>query len=396
MWILRVLAVSLFHPAHVNLFSDETYRGDARGFEITSIDILVGALFVGARLRRAASPSRAFVIPRIAYALAVLLSAVASPDMLRSSYGVWKLARMYFAFAVLATELVELPMVLAAVQGLAVGVLLEGGIALHQRYVEHVVRVTGSQPHPNSLAMLVNLIAPIAFALFLAGHGRWLAASVFIVAGVCDILTLSRGGMLMFLLGTALVAIVSLARKPTWRKATILTGLAGAGGLVLAWSARTILMRFETAPAESVHARELFVAAAKRMTADHPLGVGINMYSQVLANAEYSAVLGIDPMDRNGIAHNIYWLTAAETGYVGVAAFAFLLGAVYLAALRATLRNGVRGEVALGILVGLTLTYIQGTAEWIFRQSTMSYAFWLVAAIVVGLTHSSRVTNRSA
>jgi len=395
-WMLRVLAVALFHPTHVNLLSDEAYRGDARGFEITSVDLLVAALFVAARLRRAPASPRALVIPRVAYGAAVVLSVLASPDSLRSMYGVWKLARMYFMFAVLAGELVELPMVLAVLQGLSVGVLLEGGLALHQRYFQHVMRVSGSQSHPNSLAMLVNLIAPVAFAIFLAGYGRWVAASVFVAAGVCDILTLSRGGMLMFVLAASMVALGSLARSPSWRKGKILLGGLAVGGATLAWSARTILRRFETAPVESVHARELFVTAAQRMAADHPVGVGINMYSQVLANAEYSAVLGIDKWDRDGIAHHIYWLTAAETGYVGLAAFAILLGAVYVSALRLATRRGLRGEIALGIAVGLTVTYVQGTAEWIFRQSTMSYAFWLFAAIVVGLTHSSKDATKRA
>ncbi len=393
-WMLRILALGLFHPAHVNLLSDEAYRGDARGFEITSVDLLVAALFLAARLRRAPASPRAFVIPRFAYAATVVLSVLASPDALRSLYGVWKLARMYFMFAVVAGELVELPMVLAALQGLSIGVLLEGGLALHQRYFQHVMRVSGAQSHPNSLAMLVNLIAPVAFAIFLAGYGRWLAASVFVAAGVCDILALSRGGMLMFVLASSIVAVASLVRSPSVRKAKILTGGLALSGVVVAWSARTILRRFETAPVESVRARELFVAAAERMAAGHPLGIGINMYSQVLGNAEYSAVLGIDPWDRTGIAHHIYWLTAAETGYVGLAAFVVLLGAVYVAALRLATRRGLRGEIALGIVAGLTVTYVQGTAEWILRQSTMSYAFWLFAAIVAGLTHSSKDATR--
>ncbi len=389
-WTLRALAAALFQPVHVNFFSDETYRGDARGFEITSVDVIVLALFFAARWRRAPAAPRAFVAPRIAYAATVLVSVLASDDALRSMYGAWKLARMYFAFAVLAGELVELPMVLAALQGLSFGVLVQGGFALYQRYFEHVMRVTGMQSHPNSLAMLVNLIAPVAFAIFLSGRGRWLAAAVFAVAGVCDILTLSRGGMLMFLLAAILVAIGSLARFASWRKGKILASLAVAAVFVLAWSARTILLRFETAPVESLRAREIFVDAAQRMAMDHPLGVGINMYSQVLSTSEYSAVLGIDKADRGGIAHHIYWLTAAEVGFVGLAAFLFLLGAVYLAALRGATRPGLRGEIALGIVVGLTVTYVQGTAEWILRQSTMSYAFWLFAAIVVGLSHSAK------
>jgi hypothetical protein len=36
-------------------------------------------------------------------------------------------------------------------------------------------------------------------------------------------------------------------------------------------------------------------------------------------------------------------------------------------------------------LAGLTVTYLQGTAEWIARQTTMSYCFWLFAAIACAL-----------
>ena len=118
---------------------------------------------------------------------------------------------------------------------------------------------------------------------------------------------------------------------------------------------------------------------------DHAVAVGIGLHHTYDMGAR-----------RDGIAHHIYWLTAAETGYVGLAAFAILLGAVYVSALRLATRRGLRGEIALGIAVGLTVTYVQGTAEWIFRQSTMSYAFWLFAAIVVGLTHSSKDATKRA
>ena len=52
--------------------------------------------------------------------------------------------------------------------------------------------------------------------------------------------------------------------------------------------------------------------------------------------AEYQArhICRIEPGDRNGIAHHIYWLTAAELGYGGVAAYVLLLVVVWGSALR--------------------------------------------------------------
>jgi hypothetical protein len=381
--VAGLIAFDLFNPAHINLISEETYRGDSRGIEITTVDLLVLALYVAQTRRGRAAPSgRRFLFARLLYFAAVLASMTASPDVLRSIYSVWKLTRMYFAFSVLATAFVEMDLVWGALQGLAFGVVWQGAIALYQKYALHMVRVTGAQSHPNSLAMLVNFIAPVAFALLLSGAGTRVTLLVFGLAGACDVFSLSRGGMMMFALGAVLVAVVSLRRGVTPRKVRILSGMGVAGVAGLAWSAKTIIQRFTEAPKESELAQKLFNMAARAMADDHPFGIGINMYSYVLSHAGYADRFHIDPGDRDGIAHHIYWLTAAETGYVGLAAYLILLGTVYVAAVRAACERTLRGDIALGIVVGLTVTYMQGTAEWIGRQTTMAYCFWLFAAMI--------------
>jgi hypothetical protein len=384
-----VLAFDLFNPLHINLISDEHYRGDSRGIEVTTVDLIVLALFLANRARAGVPKTHRLGLVRLFYLGAVLLSATATPDLLRTSFSVWKLLRMFFAFDVLATAFVELELVQGALMGLACGVVSQGLQALWQKYVHHMVRVMGSQSHPNSLAMIVNLVAPVAFALILANRARGIAVVVFVFAAMCDIFSLSRGGMMMFVLGSGLVVAGSLLREVNGRKIKIVTGLVGAAMLVLAKSADTIVKRFTEAPKESEQARKLFNAAAQMMADEHTFGVGINMYSYSLDIGRYADRLHIEPGDRNGIAHHIYWLTAAEIGYVGLVAYAVLLVAVYVSALRAIRFRGVRGEIALGITAGLTVTYLQGTAEWIARQSTMSYCFWLFAAILASF-HAAR------
>jgi hypothetical protein len=205
---------------------------------------------------------------------------------------------------------------------------------------------------------------------------------VFAIAGACDVFTLSRGGMMMFAFAAVAVAAASLARGVTPRKTRILTWIGAVGLAGVAWSLPTIIQRFTSAPKESELARKLFNLAARAMADEHPFGIGMNMYSYVLSHAGYADRFAIDPGDRDGIAHHIYWLTAAETGYVGLCAYLLLLGAVYVSALRAAWRRDVTGEIAVGVVVGLTVTYLQGTAEWIARQTTMAYCFWLLAALV--------------
>ena len=45
----------------------------------------------------------------------------------------------------------------------------------------------------------------------------------------------------------------------------------------------------------------------------------------------------------------------------------------------------VAGDIAVGLVAGFAVTYIQGTAEWIARQTNQSYVFWMLAAVAVAL-----------
>lgn len=395
--VIGLIAFDLFNPQHINIVSDENYRGDSRGIEVTTVDLMILAMFVCQRLRKQPGfGGTRFVGIRLAYLTAVLLSFTATPDAFRSFYSLWKLLRMFFAFDVLATAFADMGLLSAGLYGLAAGVISQGLMAFRQKYVFHMVRVVGSQSHPNSLAMICNLAFPVAFALLLSGKGRRVALITVAIAGLCDIFSLSRGGMMMFVLASAIVFTGSFLRGMTRRKVTVLALSVVAGIAVLAKSADTIINRFVNAPKESEQARVLFNAAAKMMANEHPFGIGINQYSNVLDHGGYADRLGIAAVDRNGIAHHIYWLTAAELGYFGLATFLLMLGTVLVVGMRSARIPGVRGDVALGLVAGLTVTYLQGTAEWIMRQTTFSYAFWLVAAMIASIWTWGKANRRPA
>jgi hypothetical protein len=385
--IATLLAFVIFDPVDVNIISEETYRGDSRGIEITNVDLLMLSLWGSCpKNRPAEAPAwTALIIPRALYLTALLLSFTETPDALKSSYSVWKLLRMYLFFSVMSGVLRDPKMMAAVLRGLAGGVIWQGVLSLYQKYALHAVRVIGSQSHPNSLAMLVNLVGPLGLALTLSGLGDRSAALVVASAAMCDVFSLSRGGMMMFLAASGFSVAASIIRKPTGRKIGLVVagGLAGLGGVIKAWD--TIVNRFLHAPKESEEARVLFNKAASMMAKDHTFGVGINMYSHVLEHGGYGARLNIEPGDRNGIAHHIYWLTTAETGYFGVSTYVLLLAAVLGNAARSMGKPDGRGDLAIGLVAGLTVTYTQGTAEWIGRQTNMSYLFWLFAAIGVAL-----------
>ncbi len=395
--LVGLMAFSVFHVIDINLISDETYRGDSTGIEVTTIDLVALALFIAQRIRGAAPEGGPkFTWARYIYLGAAVASLLASPIALRSGYSVWKLARMFFAFSVMAVELTDLAQMRAALYGLGAGVISQAVLALEQRYVQGAVRVVGSQAHPNTLAMLVNLVTPVALALWLTGHKKRFNAAVVAAGALCVVMSLSRGGILMFAVGAAVCVIGSLAKEMNLRKLAVVGALMIGGLVVLAKSIDTIIERFTNAPPASEEARALFNRAAEAMVEDRPFfGVGINMYSHVLEHGGYADRFELARVDRNGVAHHIYWLTAAELGYVGLVAYLALLLVILVTAVRLARLRGLRGDIALGIAAGLFVTYVQGTAEWIARQTPMSYGFWIFAAMLSALA-AKRVTAEAS
>lgn len=378
----------------INFLVDADYRGDARGFEVTLLDLLLLAVYLSQPRRRISSP---FLAARCAYFVVALLSVAAAVEPLFAWFSVWSLVRMYFAFEVVYQTCRSTRLASALLAGLAVGVASQFGLALAQRYLFGAYQSRGFFAHQNSLGSALILVTPTLFALVLARWGGWLYRIAVTGAVLAIVMSLSRGSMAIFSLQLALMAVVSLMRSPTsWKVVILSIGLLGAGGAVLKAS-DTIVDRFTHAPPESGETRSIMNAASSAMLSDHPLGIGINQYSVVGVRGAYFKRAAEDRSGpRNpsgeapqygGIVHNIYWLTAAELGYVGFLAFAWLLLSPLCLAFWHGWRthNDIRGDLLLGISVGLLGLYLHGTLEWTFRQTQISYLFWTMAAIAAAL-----------
>lgn len=374
---------------------EHSYRGESRSLEIAVLDLCAAALFFALPRSDQPAPFRA---ARYSYFLVALFSLSFAPVPIYTAFSLAKILRAFFLFGVV-TRLAEQPKLATALgRGLAVGVIYSTAMALEERYVEHLFQVSGGFGHPNSLGMAVNLVAPIALAVLFAGKGDKLGAATVGGAAICIVLALSRGALLMFGLAGALVVLGSLARRPTRRKVRITLVLALGGLILLGKSGDTIVERFATAPAASVQARDRFEAAAKAMLADHPLGIGLNQYSHVLENGGYADRFGMPPGDRDGLAHQIYWLTAAELGWLGMFAYLWLIVMPWWVAARGALRfkGDLRGDILLGCAAGMTVMHIHGTAEWIARQTSMMYLFWTVAGLAVAMYRGAQRSEEAA
>ena len=93
-------------------------------------------------------------------------------------------------------------------------------------------------------------------------------------------------------------------------------------------------------------------------------------------------------------AHNCYLQMAAETGVVGLAAFGWLLWAIF-ARLFGTIRRvqSEEGFILLGLVVGLLAFAVHAAVDTDFYSLRQAALFWTLAGLAVGF--SARVTPAS-
>jgi O-antigen ligase len=91
---------------------------------------------------------------------------------------------------------------------------------------------------------------------------------------------------------------------------------------------------------------------------------------------------------RGSNVHNVYWLVAAETGYIGLVAFVAFLVHPLIAAFRCSSRHrrDPRGDLLLGLGGALLVVYIHSFEEWIFVVFEPQYLLAIVIGLVAGLT----------
>ena len=370
-------------------------RGDSMGLEITVVDFVALVALAAMARRHAPIPYRV-VAPL--YLLTVVTSMLFAPWPLVGWFSIWKLARFLLLMTALAWAFEDPRRPPAWLKGVCLGLALQFVQAFQQRFVEGLDQAVGTFPHQNSMGMAIDLIVPIVLAIALAGQGGLAAWTTLALGAACVVLALSRGALVMMGIAVIAVYVMSSTRRFTLKKNLIALGGLLAAGILLAVSFESIVHRFETAPVESEVGRELYVEEARIILADHPFGVGINQWSYVSSRQRYGERAGLEPQDRGGLAHNIYWLTLAELGYHGFVAFILLIAAPFRWALPSVWRHraDIRGDVLLGAIVALAVTHAHGTLEWAWRQTQVGYVYFSVTALVWALARQLSGPRRPA
>ena len=358
------------------------------GLEVTVVDVFTIAAFFS--LPRARSPFP-FGLPLLLYILAVCLSVLQADEPVAAIFYVWQVLRVSLLLLVVARICVEPDMPVYLLKGMALGLCLQVLVVVWQRFGLGIVQTAGTFAHQNTLGLVSHFVVFPHLALLLAGRRGWQVAVVPLAGAVVAVLTTSRAALLYACLGIVATYLLSSIRRWTLRK-----GLIGISAFLLAAALVPLVMasfekRFELNPLieHEYDERAAFNRTAALILGEHPFGVGVNHYVYVAKNFGYSERGGVAPVEgsRNNIVHNAYWLTAAETGYPGLAAFVLMLAYPLLVAFRVGWRNrGTRrGDLLIGLGVALLIVYAHSGVEYIVFTKEAQYLFVITVGMVLGL-----------
>jgi O-antigen ligase len=399
-WVLvgfLPFGIGVFH-LYMAVISWAGWGGYVKGLEISVLDILALALYLS--LPRG-GPALPFRLSMALYFFAVLLSIFDARVPMAALFYAWQLARMFLVYTVVAKASAQDQRVVPALlTGMALGLCLEAGDAVWERFVGGVLQAGGTMGHQNLLGLTSHFALFPWIALLLAGERGWRPVVAPLAGLIVAALTVSRATV--GLVGGGFIVLFGLSAKRRWtpRKAMLLCAGAGAACLLAPFILSSFQQRFsEQVQGSNYDERAAFEKAAALMISDHPMGVGANNYVMVANIDGYNNRAGVASISGSDSAnvHNIYYLVAAETGYVGLVTFALVLLQPLVVAFRASSRNprDRRGDLLLGLGLAMLIVYIHSYFEWVFITYPPQYMFAINAGLVAGLAQQLGYWGRS-
>ncbi|MBV9462604.1 MAG: O-antigen ligase family protein [Verrucomicrobiae bacterium] len=372
------------------------YNGHTWGYETSYMEVLALALlFAG----RGPSVVRGPWLPPgswlwLLYCFAASLSLFNTASLNVSMFAVYKFTKAVVVLMATFHHLREEEDLHHMLVCFAITLGIQALVCLDERYRLHMYQVPGWFEHQNSLVMYSYMLA---LPLLGAGLGpvtlrrALIYLSGFCAGGVCVMASLSRAGMLAFMVGISAVVALSFLDRPTARRFAIVGVFAVIGSLALLLAAKTIINRLhDSGNVASKEVREMLNADSRQMLKDHPIiGTGWNTYA-IMINPPYhygdnfddweiARGHSINRKDPHSISESWYYLLLAETGLVGTGAmFLFFLTTLtwcFLCLLK--FRRTFIGAISIGIFAGLGMIYLQSNYERVLAQPKTLVA-WLI------------------
>jgi len=384
----------------LNYMADHEYvRGTTQAYEITLFDFFAITYYVVMAGKpdykvKIFPPGTVFFVM---FLIMECLSCVNSPNITYSLYEIFRLVKMGFFFMVLYNILLCYNCYALFVNGLAAGIIMNMAVVLYQKYVEGYYAVVGLMRHKNNAGLYMNVLMPVYLYIslnfnFAQKWKKYFYIFVFLCCTMAVVVTISRGAWAVSALVICATIAVSLYRESTPQK--ILTIAATALVLVIGIikSYDTIYERVTVGNESGTSGRESLIYNATDMADRNFFGVGINNYTEAntLENNYGHIFESLDPVDEDrniGKVETVYLLTAAECGWMGLAAlilwyFYYLLQAI-LCSIYFWKSNMF--YLPASISIGLGGAYLHSSLEWSLRYSQTFYLLMVMFSIVAAL-----------
>ena len=329
----------------------------------------------------------AVTVPAIIFLVAGAISVMVPPDH-RAALGLY---RAYIvepiAFGLVLVNVVSTPnRALMVVGGLALAATAAGlpnAFVVGEALRHHQYDVVNTPPvviYNTANAVALFLVPVIGVAGAIALHWpernvRIVAMGFVAVAGLCVILSFSRGGYLAL----AAVAIgLALSHRRRW--ILLAAGVVGAAALMLIPTIRhRVLNEIDlTNGHNTLVGRFHLWAAALQMLREHPVfGAGLSGFASAIApfwNPTHT--------DYYTYPHNIILNFWSETGLLGLAAFGWILVAGVVIAWRGYRKTTAAWRaIHLGVLLALAAVVVHGLVDVPYWKNDLSIEFWAVLAL---------------
>ncbi len=296
------------------------------------------------------------------------------------------------AVAAFATDPDDRPfwrMLQIAVTIVCLSALAEYVVGAHSGILVHGTsfpRIAGALEGPNQLAGYLDIALPVLVARALVHRDRTLMLVV-ALAGITDVLTISRSGIIGVALGVIVVLLVLRPLGGTaWRFAGAFA-LVVVAGVALALRAGVPAGYFSldqaTQSADHLANRSQLYRAAIDLWRTSPLvGVGAGNYELDLPQ------VGLKNVRTH--ANSIYLQSLAETGIVGLLATL----AMFAATIVTLGRSAVRRPLVVGALGATVALAAHQTFDDLFFFPKVATAYWLVVGVAVAEIAARRLFER--
>ena len=242
-------------------------------------------------------------------------------------------------------------------------------------------RITSFLSHYNGTAAYLNMVIPFCIALAVRARDkftRMLSWACLLLSSVALVLTQSRGGLLAYvaiLLMSAYFLAPNAGARIRWIGAVLVFSVTGA---LLAGS---IFERLSGVDSFTEITRLAIWAGAWLIFAGHPvIGIGYGNFKMALA----AAITVPDGFMLD--AHNLYLELLAETGILGLAAFALLI-VVCMRYARRVLRESASAmecAVGFGVFAAIAGVLVHGCVDYVFHNSPQCAALFFLLVALLG------------